>query len=111
MIISANLGDCILIAADKRSMSCDLDTGNLRLSYDNEQKIKLWLRGAIAGSGETIFLDRIAEYFINIDETITELKQMDAIYLEVEKRILEGIPKKILINNVVIFSTFDGTQF
>ena len=55
MIISAHLGDCILIASDKRSMHCDLETGNMRLATDEEQKIKLWCRGAIAGSGETVF--------------------------------------------------------
>ena len=47
MIISAHLGDCILIASDKRSMHCDLETGNMRLATDEEQKIKLWCRGAI----------------------------------------------------------------
>jgi len=66
MIISAHLGDCILIAADKRAMMCDLETGAMRLSHDDEQKIKLWCRGAIVGSGDTVFIDRIAQYFINV---------------------------------------------
>ena len=108
MIISAHLGDCILIASDKRAMTCDLDTGNMRLATDDEQKIKLWCRGAIVGSGDTVFLDRIAQYFIDFQESDHELRQMDVIYTEIEKRILEGIPKKILLNNVVIFSMFDG---
>ena len=44
MIISAHLGDCILIASDKRSMHCDLETGNMRLATNDEQKINLiWL--------------------------------------------------------------------
>ena len=110
MIISAHLGDCILIAADKRAMTCDLETGAMRLSHDDEQKIKLWCRGAIVGSGETIFLNRIAQYFINIQEDTIQLNQIDAIYDEIEKRVLEGVPKKILLNNIVIFSMFDGSK-
>ena len=110
MIISAHLGDCILIASDKRAMTCVLDTGNMRLATDDEQKIKLWCRGAIVGSGDTVFLDRIAQYFIDFQESDHELRQMDVIYTEIEKRILEGIPKKILLNNVVIFSMFDGCK-
>ena len=39
MIISAHLGDCILIASDKRSMHCDLETGNMRLATNDEQKM------------------------------------------------------------------------
>ena len=41
MMLSAHLEDCILIATDKRSMVCDLETENLRLHSDQEQKIKL----------------------------------------------------------------------
>ena len=96
MIISAHLGDCILIASDKRSMHCDLETGNMRLATDEEQKIKLWCRGAIAGSGETVFLNRIAQHFMDIQEDETQLNQMDVIYEEIEKRVLEDIPQKIL---------------
>ena len=94
MIISAHLGDCILIASDKRAMTCDLDTGNMRLATDDEQKIKLWCRGAIVGSGDTVFLDRIAQYFIDFQESDHELRQMDVIYTEIEKRILEEFLKK-----------------
>ncbi|CAP02952.1 conserved hypothetical protein (plasmid) [Acinetobacter baumannii SDF] len=108
MIISAHLGDCILIASDKRSMTCHLETGNMQLATDEEQKIKLWCRGAITGSGETIFLNRIAQHFINFQEDATQLNQMDVIYDEIEKRILEGIPQKILLRNVIIFSIFNG---
>lgn len=110
MIISAHLGDCILIASDKRSMTCHLETGNMLLATDEEQKIKLWCRGAIVGSGETVFLDRIAQHFMNIQEDATQLNQMDVIYDEIEKRILEGIPQKILSRNVIIFSMFDGDK-
>ena len=94
MIISAHLGDCILIASDKRSMHCDLETGNMRLATDEEQKIKLWCRGAIVGSGETIFLDRIAQHFMNIQEDLIQLNQMDVIYEEIEKRVLEVSHRK-----------------
>ena len=108
MIVAAHLDDCILIAADKRAMTCDLETGILRLAHDEEQKIKLWHRGAIAGTGETEFINRIADYFIQFEADGRPLKQMDAIYEEIEKRIKEGIPKEILINNSLIFSMFDG---
>ena len=110
MIISAHLGDCILIASDKRSMHCDLETGNMRLATDEEQKIKLWGRGAVAGSGETVFLNRIAQYFIDIQEDTIKINQMDAIYNEIGKRIFEGVPQKILLNNLIIFSMFDGCK-
>lgn len=110
MIISAHLGDHILIAADNRSMIYDVETGNMSLANNNEKKIKLWFRGAFVGSGEIVFLNRVAQYFINFHKDMTQLKQMDAIYCEVEKRILEGIPKKMLINNIVIFSIFDGLK-
>ena len=110
MIVAAHLGDCILIAADKRAMVCDLETGTMRLSHDEEQKIKLWSRGAIAGTGETEFINRIADYFIQFEADGRPLKQMDAIYEEIEKRILEGVPKEILINNSLIFSMFNGVE-
>ena len=110
MIISAHLGDCILIASDKRAMTCDLETGAMRLSHDDEQKIKIWCRGAFTGSGDTVFLDRVAKYFIDIQENDSQLKQMNVIYAEIEKRVLEGVPKKILLNNVIIFSMFDGSK-
>ena len=110
MIIAAHLDDCILIAADKRAMTCDLETGILRLAHDEEQKIRLWSRGAIAGTGETEFINRIADYFIQFEADGRPLKQMDAIYEEIEKRIKEGIPKEILINNSLIFSMFDGLE-
>ena len=110
MIVAAHLGDCILIAADKRAMMCDLETGIIRLSHDDEQKIKLWNRGVIAGTGETIFINRIADYFIEFEADGRLLKQMDVIYEELEKRILEGVPKKLLINNSVIFSMFNGVE-
>lgn len=110
MIVTAHLGDCILIAADKRAMRCNLKTGKMRLGSDEKQKIKLWCRGAIASTGETVFLDRIADHFINIRHDETTLNQMEFIYNEIEKRLLEGIPKEALINNTVIFSMFDGTR-
>ena len=110
MIISAHLGDCILIASDKRAMTCDLETGAMRLSHDDEQKIKIWCRGAFTGSGDTVFLDRVAKYFIDIQENDSQLKQMNVIYAEIERRVLEGVPKKILLNNVIIFSMFDGSK-
>ena len=110
MIIAAHLEDCILIAADKRAMTCDLETGALRLAHDEEQKIKLWHRGTIVGTGETEFINRIADYFINFEEDGRPLKQMDVIYEAIEKRILEGIPKKVLVNNSLIFSMFNGVE-
>lgn len=38
MIVSAHLGDCLLIASDKRAIVCDVETGNLRQLHDEEQK-------------------------------------------------------------------------
>lgn len=110
MIVSAHLGDCILISADKRSMICDSETGNMSLFHDNEQKIKQWTRGAITGTGESVFLDRVTDYFINFKVKDKQLKQIDAIYDEIERRILEGVPKEMLINNTLIFSMFDGEK-
>ncbi len=37
MILSIHWGDCIVIAADKRSMICNIETGTLRLHTDQEQ--------------------------------------------------------------------------
>lgn len=111
MIVSAHLGDCLLIAADKRAMVCDIEAGDMRVFHDEEQKIKLWTLGAIAGTGETIFLNRIMDYFSSFKlEEDKELKQMDAIYEEIEKRLIEGVPKEMLINNTLIFSMFDGEE-
>lgn len=110
MIVSAHLGDSILIATDKRAIVCDLETGSMHISNDDEQKIKLWNRGAIAGTGETLFLNRIADYFIQFDKDGRSFKQMDAIYQEIERRLEEGVPKEVLINNTIIFSIFDGTE-
>lgn len=110
MIVAGHLGDCIFIAADKRAMICDLETGSLRLESNEKQKIKLWERGAIAGTGETIFLERVCNYFINFKQDSSSFKQMNVIYDEIEKRILEGVPKEILQNNSIIFSMFDGTE-
>lgn len=106
MIISAHLGDCILIAADKRSMLCDLETGSLRLYSDQEQKIKLWSQGAIASAGEATFLNRIEQYFMHHQHG--QLKQIDTIYEELERRVLEGVPITHLIHNTIIYSFFNG---
>ena len=111
IIISAHLEDCLLIAADKRAMVCDVETGEMSLFHDDEAKIKLWSLGAIAGTGETIFLNRIMDYFSNFKvEEYQELKQMNVIYEEIEKRLMEGVPKEMLINNTLIFSMFDGKE-
>jgi len=108
MIVAAHLEDCILIAADKRAMLCNLETGAMHLSNDDEQKIRLWNRGAIVGTGDTVFVNRVADYFINFQESDSQFKQMDAIYEELERRILEGVPQSHLKNNSLIFSIFDG---
>ena len=87
MIISTHLGDCILIAADNRAMTCDLQTGAMHLSHDDEQKIKLWCRGAFTGSGDTVFLDRSEQYFINVQVNDSQLREIEADYDESEERI------------------------
>ena len=110
MIVSAHLGDCLLIASDKRAIVCDVETGNLRQLHDEEQKIRLWGLGAIAGTGETIFLNRVMDYFSDFQVEDQKLKQMDAIYEEIERRLLEGVSKEILLNNTLIYSMFDGKE-
>lgn len=110
IIISAHLGDCILIAADKRAMFCDLETGGMQVHNDDEQKIGIWCRGAIAGSGETLLLDRIANHFMKIKTSDSQIKYVEFIYEEIQKRILEGVPQKIFLNNIIIFSMFDGSK-
>lgn len=110
MIIAANLEDCLLIATDKRAMICDIETGDMRLFHDDAQKVKLWDFGAITGTGEMIFLNRIMDYFSHFQAEEQQLKQMDMIYKEIERRLLEGVPKEMLINNTFVFSMFDGKQ-
>jgi len=110
MIVSAHLGDCLLIASDNRSMVCDVETGKLSLFSDTEKKVQEWTLGAIAGTGDTIFIDRITDYFINFKVEDKKLKQIDVIYDEIKRRLLEGVPKEMLINNTLIFSMFDGEQ-
>ena len=108
MIISTHLDDCILIAADNRAMICDVETGELSLFSDNEKKVQEWGLGAIAGTGETVFINRIIDYFLNIQAE--ERNVIDMICDEIEKRLLDGVSKKMLMNNTLIFSMFDGKQ-
>ena len=108
MILSAHLGDCLLIASDNRSMVCDVETGELSLFNDTEKKVQKWGLGAIASTGETVFINRMTDYFLNLQAE--ERNVMDMIYDEIEKRLLEGVPKEMLINNTLIFSMFDGKQ-
>lgn len=110
MILAAHLGDHILIASDRRAMSCDLKTGKMRISHDDEIKLKLWCKGAVAGTGEKVFLDRVGEYFINFNEKSSELKQMDAIYNALRNRLEDGINPSFLQNNTIIFSMFNGLE-
>lgn len=108
MIISAHLGDCLLIASDKRAMICDIETGDMHLFHDEEQKIKLWPFGAIAGTGDKVFLNRVFDYFCSFKKENQQLNEMDQIHKEIKIRLLEGVPKDILVNNSFIFSMFNG---
>ena len=110
MISSAHLGDCILIAADKRAMVCDLETGALRHHTDQEQKIRRWCRGAIAGSGETVFINRIMNYFIQLDESEKEIKQINVVLQELLRRVSEGVPTESLENSMITYSMFNGQK-
>lgn len=110
MILATHLGNHILMASDRRAMSCDLETGKMRISHDNEMKLKTWCRGAVAGTGEKVFLDRVTEYFEKFDPKDKQLNQMYVIYDELQARINEGIPKLCLINNSIIFSLFNGKE-
>lgn len=108
IILATHLGDHILMASDRRAMFCNLETGKMRISHDNEIKLKTWCRGVIAGSGEKVFLDRVAEYFEEIRPKVNQIDPFYAVYDELQKRINEGIPKLCLINNTIIFSMFNG---
>lgn len=110
MIVTAHLGDSILIATDKRSMSCDLETGSLKLFQDNTTKIKIWSRGAFVGTGEAVFLNRIEEYFVSIDSKEKQLKQMDIIFRELKRRLEEGVPEEFLMKSEISFSLFNGQE-
>ena len=103
MIISAHLGDFILISADKRAMIFDLETGAMCVSNNDESKIELWCRGAIAGTGDTVLINRIMNYFKSLNPTDLNLYQLSIIHKEVERRLIEGIPKEVLINTTIIF--------
>lgn len=108
MILSAHIGDCIVIAADKRSMICDIQSGALQPHSDQEQKIKLWPRGAIAITGEKIFSNRIEQHFINHQQGL--LKLLDLIDDELNKRMVEGVPIENLKHSTIVYSYFDGNQ-
>jgi hypothetical protein len=110
MIVAAHLGDCVLIAADKRAMACDLETGAITHHTDHQQKIKRWNRGAVAGTGENVLLERIAQYFANYRDGDGLLRQMDTIQDELAKRISEGVPRAALLHNTIIFSMFNGVE-
>lgn len=110
MIISAHLGDFILISADKRAMIFDLETGAMRVSNNDESKIELWCRGAIAGTGDTVLINRIMNYFKSLNPTDLNLYQLSIIHKEVERRLIEGIPKEVLINTTIIFSIYNGCE-
>lgn len=110
MILAAHLGEYILIASDRRAMACDLQTGKMQISHDNEIKIKLWHKGAIAGSGEKVFLDRVTKHFEKAEAPPTQLNLIHTIYNELQIRINEGVPKDCLMNNSVIFSLFNGIE-
>jgi len=110
MIISAHLGDCVLIAADKRAMVCDLGSGALKHHTDQEQKIRRWCRGAIAGSGETVFINRVMDYFVRLDKSGKEIKQMDVIFQEIIRRVSEGVSTESLENSMITYSMFNGQK-
>lgn len=109
MIIAAHLGDCILIAADKRAMTCNLETGAMEVHSDQEQKIQLWNRGSVAGTGDTVFVNHVAQYFVDHQDG-EPFKQMDAINEALRQRILEGVPLTVLQNNTIFFSMFNGAK-
>lgn len=108
MIISAHLGDVIMIAADKRAMSYNTETSKLRVSHNNENKIRLWCRGAIAGTGDLVFINRVMDCFTKLPIENSGVNQIDIISEQLDKRLLEGVPKELLGTNSIIFSAFDG---
>lgn len=111
MILCAHVGDYILLAADKRSMLCNLKTSSLQPYSDHEQKIRRWPYGAITTTGEVTFSNRIEQHFINHQQY--DFRPLDFIYDELQRRTLEGIPIEYLQHCAVIYSLFNGrkTQF
>jgi len=110
MIVSAHLGDVIMIAADKRAMNYNVETNELSVSHNNENKIQLWCRGAIAGTGDVVFINRIMKRFADISIEEQKIKQIDIIAEEINRRLYEGLPIDFINNNTIVFSIFNGVN-
>lgn len=110
MIISAHLGDVIMIAADKRAMNYNVDTNELTVSNNNENKIQLWCRGAVSGTGDVVFINRIMRRFADISIEEQNIKQIDIIVEEINRRLYEGLSKDLIDNNTIVFSIFNGVD-
>ena len=70
-IISIQLEDSILVAADRRHTTVKED-GTYTHRDDQESKIYAWKRGIITGSGETTVIDRAIEFFIKLADSKIE---------------------------------------
>lgn len=110
MIVSAHLGDVIMIAADKRAMNYNINTNKLSVSHNNENKIQLWCRGAVAGTGDVVLISRIMKRFADITIEEQKIKQIDFIAEEINRRLYEGLPIDFINNNTIIFSIFNGVN-
>lgn len=110
MIVSAHLGDVIMIAADKRAMNYNIDTNELSVLYNNENKIQLWCRGAVAGTGDVVFINRIMRRFAGISIEEQKIRQIDIITEEINRRLYEGLSIDFINNNTILFSIFNGVD-
>lgn len=108
MTISVHLGDCLLIASDKRAMCYNVEKKELNYKNDDEEKLKLWQFGALAGTGDKIFLDRVMSKLIHIKTN--NINQNDIIYTELNARLREGVKEEHLTNNTLVLSIFNGTK-
>ncbi len=70
-IISIQLEDSILVAADRRHTTVNED-GTYTHRDDQKSKIYAWKRGIITGSGETTVIDRAIEFFIKLSDSKIE---------------------------------------
>lgn len=104
MIVSAHLGDVIMIAADKRAMNYNINTNKLSVSHNNENKIQLWCRG------DVVLISRIMKRFADITIEEQRIKQIDFIAEEINRRLYEGLPIDFINNNTIIFSIFNGVN-
>ena len=66
-IISIQLEDSIIVAADKRNATVDYE-----VLSDESKKLYTWKNGIIAGTGEETVISRAIEFFIKLSDSNIE---------------------------------------